>query len=54
MPPMKTTTNKGLYTVVANGTRSVPMSKASANRVAKALRDGKGGYKPVAATVVPA
>lgn len=42
---------KKLYTVTANGTESIPMTKASAERVAKALRSGKGGHKPVSAEV---
>lgn len=48
--------NTGLYTVVANGTVSVPMTKAAAERVARNLRSGKiAGRKfasPIAAKVV--
>lgn len=54
---MKTAGTKG-WAVEANGTRSVAMTKAAAERVAKNLRTGKiAGRKfasPIAAKVVPA
>lgn len=50
---MKTAAKTGLWAVEANGTVSVPMTKASAERVAKKLRNGKGGLdKRVDAKVV--
>jgi len=39
------------WVVEANGAVSVPMTKASAERVAKALRTGKGGHPPMPAEV---
>lgn len=49
---MKTATT-GLYKVVANGTESIALPKKQAERIAKALQTGKGGFAKVAATVVP-
>lgn len=40
------------WVVEANGTRSIPMTKASAERIAKRLREGKDGHAPMAAKVV--
>lgn len=51
MTLMNTAARKG-WAVEANGTQSRPLTKASAERIAKRLREGKDGHAPMPAKVV--